>query len=171
MQSARLDELTQENWVAILMLKSLNKSNQKIVKDVLAEAEKRRLMKGETDELTPEDIMAEANAASVVTFLHGEDHSLNQMRSSGARSNQRSGKCSGSGSGSRGRGRSGSKSSNSVWGQLEGDKKRQAMLDKGVCLRCGKSHHAGSKIYAAKNVPRKGTWLLSVSKQGNSLRS
>ena len=139
-QSARLDELTQENWVAILMLKSLNKSNQKIVKDVLAEAEKRRLIKGKTDELTPEDIMAEANAASVVTFLHGEDHSLNQMRSSGARSNQRSGKRSGSGSGSRGRGRSGSKSSNSVWGHLEGDKKRLAMLDKGVCLRCGKSH-------------------------------
>jgi hypothetical protein len=31
--------------------------------------------------------------------------------------------------------------------------------------------YAGSKMYAAKNMPRKGTWLQSVSKQRNSLKS
>ena len=30
--------------------------------------------------------------------------------------------------------------------------------------------YAGSKMYAAKNVPRKGTLLLSVGKQRNSLK-
>ena len=134
-KSAKIEEMSAENWEAVFMLKYMSTTNPEIVEKVLEKASDPESSEEYRKNLLPEHILAKANAARAVSVIQGKapEH-LHKMRNSrgGSRSESRSNNGNRQGEGK--------KSLPRNWRDFSPDSKRKALFQAGVCMRCGGSH-------------------------------
>ena len=134
-KSAKIDEMSAENWEAVFMLKYLSTTNPEIVEKVLEKASDPESSEEYRKNLKPKHILAKADAARAVSVIQGKSaEQLHKVRHSrnGSRSESRSNTNNRQGEGKRSLPRD--------WREFSPDSKRKALFQAGVCMRCGGSH-------------------------------